>query len=121
MRSGKIALFGALLLALPLSVYAGPKPGKWQISTEVEMPGMKMPASTTMHCVTADESEHPEKAIPKGQNQGNCKISDFKVDGNKMSWSISCEGGRGGNVSGNGEITYAGDSYDGWMKMKVQD
>lgn len=121
MKLGKVALFGSLLLCLPLTAFAGPRPGQWQITTQRDMPGMSVPATTITHCVTPEEADHPEKTVPKGRDQSNCKVTDVKVDGNKMSWSLSCEGGRAGNVSGNGEITYAGDSYTGWMKMKVQD
>lgn len=121
-RMGKAMLFaGALTMALPLAGVAADspqKPGKWQITMEMEMTGMpmKMPPQVITKCVTAQDVKDPDKAVPKSQ-KGTCKVSDYKVEGNKVSWSVKCEGDN--PSTGKGEITYAADSYEGWMKISV--
>jgi hypothetical protein len=95
--------------------------GNWEITMEMDMPGMpmKMPPVKTVQCITPQQANDPNLALPKS-NQGkndSCKVTDQKIVGNKVSWAIAC-GGQA-PMSGNGEITYAGDSYDGWMKMKT--
>jgi len=122
MRSRKFAMFlGALLCSLPL--FAGPKPGKWEGTIQMEMPGMgKMPPMTVSHCVTAEDAAHPEKNIPRGQNDAACKLEDVKMDGSTVSWNVNCPAqGRRPATTGHGQITYGSESYDGWMKMKMQD
>ena len=43
---------------------------------------------------------------------------DYKVAGNKVTWSMKCEGPEA--MSGTGEITYGENTYDGVMKMERQ-
>lgn len=113
------------LTALPwaVSAQAPVRDGRWEISTEMDMPGMpmKMPPVKTTQCITKEQANDPTAVVPKADQDknSNCKVSDYKVVGNKVSWTLKCEGKNA--MSGNGEITYAADSYDGWMKMKMSD
>ena len=121
MKVRALVVFVALL-ALSLSALAQVhrRDGKWEVTIEMEMPGMpmKMPAMTSTQCVTPEEAADPQKAAPpQGRGRGNqdCKISDYKTDGNKVSWSMKCEGPQA--MSGTGEFVYAADAYTGTMKM----
>ncbi len=100
---------------------AGPaKAGKWQTTMEMEMEGMpmKMPPVTTTHCITKEQADNAENAIPKSEKQTGCTFSDVKVDGNTISWKMTCEKQ---GMTGTGTVTYSGDSYVGKMDMKMQD
>jgi hypothetical protein len=91
-------------------------PGLWEITSEVEMPGMSMPAATTTQCITKDA------LVPQGgsgQGQGQCDVKDVQVRGDTVSWTIECHG-QGGPMTGTGEITYYGDSFEGSSKMSMQ-
>jgi Protein of unknown function (DUF3617) len=118
-----VALAAMAALLVP-AAFAGPqKPGKWETTVQVEMAGMamKIPPVTTTVCVTEEDLKDPSKSVPspggKGQN-ADCKVSDYKVEGNKVSWSMKCEGKQ--PVTATGEMTYSGDSYQGSMKMNTQ-
>ena len=92
------------------------KPGLWEITTSMEMPGMPFqpPPQTMRHCYTAQEVK--EEPVPK---DGNCKVSDLKSSGSKVSWRVECKGEMAGK--GEGQITYQGDSaYEGWTRMQSQ-
>jgi len=92
--------------------------GRWEVKTEMEMPGMpmKMPAMTTTQCITREQADDPQRSVPQGRGApNNCKVSDYKVTGNKVTWSMKCEGPEA--MSGTGEITYGENTYDGVMKM----
>ena len=114
-------LVAVCALAVPMFAASPVKPGKWQVTMEMEMPGMamKMPPTTITHCITKEDAENPEATLPKTSKDGKCKISDYKMDGNTVSWSMTCEGKE--PMTGSGKITYTGDSYDGSMKMKIGD
>ena len=96
--------------------------GRWEVTTEMEMPGMpmKMPPMKTVQCITKEQVSDPSQVVPKStQDKGSdCKVNDYKTDGNKVTWSIKCGGKT--PMTGNGEITYAAETYDGWMKMKTE-
>ncbi len=113
------------LAAVPALVVAAGHPqkaGKWKISIETEMPGLpagvKIPATVTEVCITeADLAKDPAKSVQSG-GASDCKVSDYKIDGNKVSWKMECPSS---NTKGTGEMTYSGDSYSGLMKMTVGD
>ena len=93
------------------------KPGKWQVKMEMEMPGMpfKMPPITHEMCLTAEDLDNPDKAVPKDPKQ-KCTISDYKIDGNTVTWSIDCPKDK---TKGTGSITYTDSAYTGSMDMTV--
>lgn len=95
--------------------------GRWEVKTEMEMPGMpmKMPAMTTTQCITKEQAADPQRSVPQGRGASNdCKVSDYKVTGNKVTWSMKCEGPEA--MTGTGEITYGENTYEGLMKMERQ-
>lgn len=102
---------------------SGPRrDGNWQVTMEMEMPGMpqRMPPMTMMQCVTKEQAADPATAMPQGPGgrgamPADCKVSDYKLDGNKVSWSMKCEGQNA--MSGTAEFTYEGDTFAGTMKM----
>ncbi|HVR40053.1 MAG TPA: DUF3617 family protein [Thermoanaerobaculia bacterium] len=117
-------LMAVLALALATTVFAGSpqKAGKWQMTMQIEAPNLpvKMPPFTMTHCVTEEDAKNPENAIPKDPQgrASQCKPSDYKFEGNKVTWTIDCPKQK---MKGNGEITYSEDSFAGWMKMTAGD
>lgn len=106
-------------LFFSLSVYAAGadmKEGLWEISINMEMPGVPfaMPPIKQNHCYTKKELEDGKNAVPKSDEQ--CKVTDYKLSGNKASWAVQCKGENA--MSGTGEIIFKGDSYDATVKMK---
>ena len=91
-----IALFSGITAAEP-----NLNPGKWEISTEMDMPGMpmKIPPVTHTQCLTKEDF------VPKGKDASDqCRVSDLKQDGDTVSWKISCSG-EGGKIEGSGQMT----------------
>ena len=121
----KVAFAAAAALTLVVTVSAiaqGPGPrrdGNWQVTMEMDMPGMpqKMPPMTMTQCVTKADADDPMKMAPQGRGAApsNCKVSDYKTEGNKVTWSMRCDGEN--PMTGTGEFVYSGDTYTGTMKM----
>ena len=118
------AALATIVLGLSVSASGqGPRrDGRWEVKIEMEMPGMpmKMPPMTTTQCITKEQAEDPQRTVPQpGRGaQSDCKVSDYKVAGNKVTWSMKCEGPEA--MSGTGEITYGENTYEGVMKMDHQ-
>ena len=125
-----LALIAITVAALPTLAQGPRRDGKWEVSVEMDMPnmpnmpaGFKMPTMTTTQCITPEEAKDPQKSMPqggrgRGPNPDNCKVSDYKVDGNKVSWSMKCDPPN--EMTGTGEFTYSGDTYTGVMKMHAR-
>jgi hypothetical protein len=110
------AVSGSLLAQTP----SAPREGNWQITMELDIPGMPqgMPPMTTTRCVTKEQAADPSKLLPQDGARGlpaDCKVSDIKTEGAKTSWSMKCDGQVA--MNGTGEVTFAGDTYTGLMKM----
>ena len=91
------------------------QPGKWQITSKVEMPGMpvSMPPMTVTQCMTDQEP------VPAKSAQGQaCEVSEMNSDGNTVIWKMKCSDPAGGS-EGSGHITYDGDTFSGSIETKV--
>ena len=107
-----------------IALAQGPRrDGEWEVKMEMNMPGLpaNMPAMTSKQCITPAEAGDPQKAMPpqgRGGNASDCKISDYKTDGNKVTWSMKCEGRQ--PMTGTGEFVYMENAYTGTMIMDMQ-
>jgi hypothetical protein len=114
-----LAVLVACAAAFPAAAQGPRRDGKWEVKMEMDMPGMPagMPPMSSTQCITPEEAKDPQKAMPQGRGgaNNNCKISDYKADGSKVSWSMKCDPPQ--EMSGTGEFTYGADSYTGIMKM----
>lgn len=121
MRTSFNYLCAALLAVTSVATLVGAqhpqKPGKWQITVQMEMPGtaMKMPPVTSDICVTEEDLADPNKAVPNDPASG-CKVTDHRVKGNVMSWGVDCPAQQ---MTGTGEITFAGDTFTGDVKLNM--
>ena len=115
----RLAIVALAFLALPALAASPQKPGKWQMKMEMDIPGMpfKMPPIVTTVCLSEEDVNNPEKSLPK-DSKSDCKVGDYKIDGNKVTWTIDCPKQK---TKGEGEITYTDDSYAGTMTMHVED
>jgi len=97
---------------------AGPNltPGKWEITTETEMPGMPMTSPPVTQTQCMDQGDLVPQSGGAGQE---CQISDIQVSGDTVSWKIVCSG-QGGQMEGTGQITYSGDHMEGSMNMVIK-
>lgn len=114
------ALVAALVTAVAAHAQSPRQDGQWEVKIEMSMPGLpEMPPMTQTQCITPEEARNPQKALPQGGpgDQSNCKISDYKTTGNKVTWSLKCEGPP--PMSGTGDFTYVGDTYTGTFKMDM--
>lgn len=123
MNARTIATAAAVAAGLSIAAFAQAprRDGLWEVKTEMQMEGMpmNMPPTTTQQCITPAEANDPGKSTPQGRGRGgsDCKVSDYKIAGNKVTWTMKCEGAQ--PMTGNGEIVYAADSYTGTMKMEM--
>ncbi len=118
-RTFSIVMSFALLMLC--GAVAGAEPdmqdGLWEITTKVDMPGMPvaMPPMKHTQCLTRKDY------VPQKQEQGEeCKMVENKVAGNTVTWKVKCRDKKS-TYEGNGKITYSGKSFDGVVKMTVND
>jgi hypothetical protein len=102
-----VALFVVSLAVFAQSVR---RDGKWEVKMETIGP-----SETTTQCVTPKDVDDPLKVIPGAQDPGTdptCKFQDHKVDGNKVTWSMKCDG-----LTGTVELIYSANAYTCTAKM----
>jgi len=115
-RSPLIALAAFLVASLP-AIARGLdfEPGKYEITSKVEMPGMPapMPPVSVTQCMTEQD---PVPAKSAGGE--SCQVKDLKIAGNSASWKMQCNQ-PGGEAEGSGQITYHGDRFEGSTRTSV--
>lgn len=119
MRTSLKVLFAALVgvssIATLVAWQHPQKPGKWEIKVEMDMGGQKMPPVTQQVCVTEADLADPSKAVMSDPKSG-CTVSDYKLKGNTATYKLSCPAQQ---LTGTGEMTYAGDTLAGSVKMTM--
>ena len=112
----------AALLALSTAVLAQSprRDGRWEVTMQMEMPGMPggMPPFTSETCVTKEQADDPQRAVPQQPGRGgqsDCKTEDYKMTGNKVTWAMKCTTPQ--PMTGTGEMVYTDNAYTGVMKM----
>jgi hypothetical protein len=109
-------LVSATSLATVVAQQHPQKPGKWQITVEMEMPGAgKLPPVTQDLCFTEADLADPSKATLTDEKSG-CKVSDYKIKGNTATYNIDCPAQQ---MKGTGSMTFSGETLTGDAKMKV--
>ncbi len=91
--------------------------GEWGTSYRMEVIGAPFP----MPPITARKSAclSQKNFVPDNSQQNqNCKVSDIRVNGNTVSWKLSCHSGDG-LIEGQGKVTYQDEKYDGVMDARM--
>ncbi len=113
-----LAVLGLVAFALPLFAQTvNLRPGKYEVTAEMDMPGMKMPPQKDVQCITAEDLKDLSKAMIDPEEAKNCKVSNYKVSGNKVTFDTTCEED-GMKMTSTAELTYTRESYTGIMKSK---
>ncbi len=108
-----------LLSTIPV-LAADPQPAAggsgdlWEVTSQMSMEGMPMalPAQKLKVCSAKVWTEAPGAT----DERRKCKSSDFRMDGPKATWKVSCAGPPA--MTGEGEITRDGDdAYSGAIKF----
>jgi hypothetical protein len=90
------------------------KDGLWEITTQVEIKGMRqqMPPGTIRQCITQSDP------VPKNQDKGfECKTTSQKVSGNTIHYVVECRG-RDGVMTATGQSTYTGSTMSGFTQTR---
>ncbi len=93
-------------------------PGKWEITSTIEMPGMpmKLPPMTNTQCLTKDDFIVRKPTQPGMEKMlSPCKVTKSEVKGDTVIWDMVCEGQE--KMTYHGEITYHGDTMEGFIKI----
>src|SRR3954468_9757427 len=85
-------------ISVSLLAQGARRDGKWEVTTEMSMQGTPagmMPPTTVTQCITKEEAADPQKAVPqppagRGGPPSDCKMSDYKADGNKVTYTMAC-------------------------------
>ena len=104
----------AAMLALPAPGAAQGSDQLWEVTMQMEMPGMPMAMPPQVRRVCVAQNHRDEDLIP---TQGNCRVLESKRVGNRMTYTMACTGEQAMNIAG--ETTFAADRYDGRMRMST--
>jgi hypothetical protein len=107
-------LVGLLIIALP-AWSMDLTPGKYEITSKVDMPGMPggMPPTTITQCLTEQD---PVPHTSAGAN--GCNITNMTTEGDTVKYTLVCEQ-QGMQNKSSGEMTYKGENFYGTTQTKM--
>jgi hypothetical protein len=117
----RVSSIALLTLALSWTVLAQTqspmRPGSWQVTTKMNMPGMgEMPPMTHTQCVTPAMLKDPAGSVPQAPGGSDCKMSDYKFTASTATYKMTCT--KPTPMTMLGEMKYSGtDAYIGTMTM----
>jgi hypothetical protein len=110
--------------AVTISAQTPMRPGQWEVTTQMQMPNLpvQMPEMKTTQCITEQQLKDPTAGLPNptgpgGGSNDECKVSDYTIKGNTVTWKLVCTGQQ--KMSGSGQVTVEGDTYAGTMNMSM--
>ena len=113
-----LAALACIAIAYAAAAQQNPmRPGRWEVTAQMDMPGMQMPAMKNTQCITQQQIDSPTRGLPQGPDNKDCKVSDYKVSGNTITWSMACPSQQ---MTGTGELKFDGDTYAGLVKIMTQ-
>jgi len=86
----------------------------WETSSKMDMPGMPMAMPAQVNRVCLGKSRKDEDLIPR---QENCRVTDSKRTGNRLTYRMECTGNEPSVIVG--DLTLGNNSYEGQMKMTL--
>ncbi len=107
-----IILLCGLLLSMP-AWCLDLKPGKYEITSKVDIAGMAgmIPPQTFVQCMD-DKTPVPESTA----DAEGCEVKDIKSTSNTVSYKMECDQ-QGMKIISYGAMTYHGDSFEGATQM----
>jgi hypothetical protein len=109
-----IVLVSMVALAAAPPVAAQGKDDLWETSSKMEMPGMPMAMPAQVNRVCLSKNRKDEDLIPR---QENCRVTDSKRTGNRLTYRMECAGNEPSVIVG--DLTFGNNSYDGQMRMTM--
>ena len=125
MASRRIITFAfCVLFAAPLLSQDQMRPGRWEITTRLEMLGspFKYPSSTNARCVTAEQARTPVDTvwlITVSRSRPTCTNSNYRTEGNTLTWKEACSDGVNHPTTGDGEMVFTGDSFTAKVTLTI--
>lgn len=97
-------------MAAPAFAQGGPD-DLWDMTTRMEMAGM--PGQTMNQQVCMKKGETSAESFSQDRN---CRVTEQRRSGNKLTWKMVCTGAD--PMTGSGEMTRSGNSMNGRVQMK---
>ncbi|OGA39883.1 MAG: hypothetical protein A3G24_21015 [Betaproteobacteria bacterium RIFCSPLOWO2_12_FULL_62_13] len=97
------------------------KEGLWEVTAKVQAPDRlaSTPPTTVRHCISHKDLQDPQKMTSSTDPRGNrCKVTDHKLEANKVTWKMGCDGKNA--MTGSGSITFSETTYTGTSTMSVK-
>jgi hypothetical protein len=89
------------------------RPGRYETTTSIEMPAMKMPPEKKVECITAEDLKDVKTFVDSELAQ-DCKVSDAKAAGSELTFLAACDAG-GAPLLMQMKMTFTADSFTGLM------
>ena len=107
------------------------RPGQWEVTAEVDMPGMpkavadmmkkSQASTTTTMCISEEEANRSDANVFTGKKDENCSTEGFEAKNGRIKGKVTCTGTAGeGKMVMEMDGAFKPESYEVTMKMDMQ-
>ena len=109
-----LVLFGTLLSAQVAAALV--HEGEWEtaIESKTEVPGVPFAMPTISFKLKQCLTEQDMLPSTSKENQ-RCEVKNRQVNGSKVTWQAVCTNKNGATTESEGEMTYSGDTFQGFV------
>ncbi len=109
----------ALLPAATLAADQAMKPGMYDYTVKMEMPGMpfQMSPQNFQRCVTQADVDKGKQYDNQSDRGKDCEVKNLKQSAGKTTFDLACKDG----TTGTAEYTAAGEGMNGKTVMRMKD
>jgi hypothetical protein len=122
MKKTAAALLVLAATLVSASAFAEPNftEGQWEVKGEMKLEGLPFPMPAVpfgySQCITKKD------LVPQKQEKNQeCTTVSQKIEGNTVSWSMSCKDTSGNVTDSTGSATYAGATFEATMRTVTTD
>jgi len=115
MRTVHIAIVALALLAATPASSQTLRPGRYEVTGEVDMGGRSMKIPPSQDCITAEMVNDLTKVGAGDQGLESCTVSNVKSTGNTVSFETACDLD-GERIASTTELTFGAD----WYKTRIK-
>ena len=119
MSKRQLSIIAAIALASAAIAWSqtSMRPGEYEITVEMQLPGIPGAQKATQTNCLSDEEARDFQSLIVGEMGGieGCTFSNVQTSGSKITWDTKCD-----DVTGASELTFVSDGFTAITKMQTR-
>jgi len=96
------------------------RPGRYEVTYEIELPGLSMAPRTDFECVTPEMVRDVRKVLMHEETAEGCSLSELVTEGTKSTFLNTCADDDGIERTSRAELEIGAETYTGVLRTELE-